>query len=250
MLTEGHARRAFELLDETGLLEVVLPEISRMHGIQQPPQYHPEGDVWIHTVHLLEKLPAGTSPTLAWGALLHDVGKPATFRSAAETGDRIRFDNHVEVGVRIAEEICDRLRFSNQDKVQIVALVANHMRFKDVAAMRSATLKRFVRLPEFNEHLELHRIDCLSSHGQLDNLEIVKKFIAETPPEQVRPPRLVTGDDLLALGFRPGPAFREILEAVEELQLESRIQTREEALEYVRHECQGRKAEKSEGTGR
>jgi poly(A) polymerase len=242
MLTEGHARRAFELLDETGLLSVVLPEISRMHGVEQPPQYHPEGDVWIHTLLLLEKLPAGASPTLAWGALLHDVGKPATFRSAAETGDRIRFDNHVEVGVRIAEEICDRLRFSNQDKAQIVALVANHMRFKDVPAMRPATLKRFVRLPEFEEHLELHRIDCLSSHGQLDNLEIVKKFIAETPPEQVRPPRLITGNDLLAMGFRPGPAFKKILETVEELQLESRIQSREDALEFVKSEYQGKKS--------
>lgn len=236
MLTEGHARRAFELLDETGILQVVLPEVSRMHGVEQPRQFHPEGDVWIHTLLLLEKLPAGVSPTLAWGALLHDVGKPSTYRSAAETGDRIRFDDHVGVGVRIAEAICDQLRFSNAEKEQIVALVANHMRFKDVQQMRPATLKRFVRLPQFGEHLELHRIDCLSSHGQLDNLELVEKFIAETPPEQVRPPRLLTGDDLKALGLKPGPAFKEILEAVEDAQLESRIHTREDALAFVQRE--------------
>ena len=129
MLTEGHARRAFELLDQTGLLKQVLPEIDRMHGVEQPPQYHPEGDVWIHTLLLLERLPPRCSRTLAWGALLHDVGKPPTFRVAP---DRIRFDGHVEVGVRMAEEICQRLHFSNEDTEQIVSLVANHMRFADV----------------------------------------------------------------------------------------------------------------------
>jgi poly(A) polymerase len=239
MLTEGKARDAFELLDKTWLLSVVLPEIARMHGVEQPPQYHPEGDVWIHTMLMIEKLPAGCAPTLAWGVLLHDVGKPATFRSAAETGDRIRFDNHVDVGVKMAEAICSRLRFSNEDTEQIAALVANHMKFKDVTQMRTSTLKRFVRLPHFDEHLELHRLDCLSSHRQLDNLELVKKFITDTPPEQVRPPRLITGDDLRALGYRPGPQYKTILEAVEEAQLEGKVGSRDEALAFVASNYQG-----------
>lgn len=234
ILTEGAARRGFELLDETGLLQDLLPEITRMKGVQQPPEFHPEGDVFIHTLLLLEKLPAGVSPTLAWGALLHDVGKPTAFRSAAETGDRIRFDRHVEIGVRIAQEICSRYRFSNTEIEQTVSLVANHMRFKDVPQMRESTLKRFVRLPQFDEHLELHRIDCLSSHGNLDNWEFVREFIQRTPPEQVRPPRLVTGDDLRDMGFVPGPEFKTVLGAVEDAQLEGRVTTKEEALELAK----------------
>jgi poly(A) polymerase len=153
LLTEGSARRGFELLDESGLLQVVLPEIARMKGIEQPPEYHPEGDVWVHTRMMLEGLPQGCPATLAWGVLLHDVGKPPTFASVAETGDRIRFNDHVDVGVRMGVEICRRLRFSNDETEQISALVANHMRFKDATEMRPATLKRFVRLPRFEEHL-------------------------------------------------------------------------------------------------
>ncbi len=165
MLTEGHARRAFQLLDETGLLREVLPEIARMKGVEQPPQYHPEGDVLVHTLLLLESLPTGCSLTLAWGALLHDVGKPATFRRAP---DRIRFDGHVEIGVRMADDLLHRLRFSNRDREQILALVENHMRFADVRKMKDSTFKRFVRLPDFDEHLALHRLDCLASHANLD----------------------------------------------------------------------------------
>ena len=233
ILTEGAARRAFELLDETWLLEQVLPEIAAMKGVEQPPQYHPEGDVWTHTRMMLEGLSAGASPTLAWGVLLHDVGKPPTFKSASETGDRIRFDRHVEVGVPMAEEICRRLRFSNEDTEQILALVGNHMRFKDVESMRAATLKRFVRLPRFDEHLALHRLDCLSSHRHLESYEFIERFIAETPPEQVRPERLLTGDDLRNLGFRPGPVFSKILRNLEDAQLEGQVKTREAAREFV-----------------
>ncbi len=234
LLTEGAARRGFELLDESRLLPELLPEISQMKGVEQPPQFHPEGDVWTHTLLMLEQLPAGASPTLAWGVLLHDVGKPPTFTPPAGPNGRIRFDEHVEVGTRMAEEIARRLRFSNDDTDQIAALVANHLRFKDVAQMRPATLKRFVRLPKFGEHLELHRLDCLSSHRNLESYEYVRRFLAETPPEQVRPPRLITGDDLLALGFKPGPSFKEILSAVEEAQLNGAIQTHEDALAMVR----------------
>ena len=230
LLTEGAARRAFELLDETKLLPQLLPEIARMKGVEQPPQFHPEGDVWIHTLLMLEKLPAGCSPTLAWGVLLHDVGKPATFTPASGPDGRIRFDRHAEVGTRMAEEISRRFRFSNDDKEQIAALVASHMKFKDVLQMKPATLKRFARLNRFDEHLELHRLDCSSSHRMLDNYDFVRRFMDETPAEEIRPPRLLTGDDLLAIGLKPGPAFKEILNAVEEAQLNDSISTREEAL--------------------
>ena len=234
LLTEGAARRGFELLDESGLLRELLPEIADMKGVNQPPEYHPEGDVWIHTRMMLDGLPAGSSPGLAWGVLLHDVGKPPTFRPATETGDRIRFDGHVEVGVRMAEAICRRLRFANEETEQVKALVANHMKFKDVAQMRKSTLKRFVRQPRFSEHLELHRLDCSASHGRLDAYQAVLDFLATTPAEQVRPPRLINGDDLLAMGLRPGPAFQRILTAVEDAQLEGALQTKEQAVVFVR----------------
>jgi putative nucleotidyltransferase with HDIG domain len=234
LLTEGAARRAFELLDELGLLCELLPEIAALKGVPQPPQFHPEGDVWIHTLLMLEGLPTGTSPTLAWGVLLHDIGKPPTFRPASETGDRIRFDGHVDVGVRMADDLCRRLRFSNDDADQVKALVANHMRFKDVSQMRQATLKRFVRLPQFDEHLELHRLDCQSSHGKLDAYNAVRTFLAETPPAEVRPQRLLSGDDLKDLGYTPGPEFQKILATLEDAQLEAAVQTRDQALEFVR----------------
>jgi poly(A) polymerase len=234
LLTEGAARRAFESLEATNLLPELLPEVVRMKGVQQPPQYHPEGDVWIHTRMMLEMIPAGAPATLAWAVLLHDVGKPPTFVSAAETGDRIRFDGHAEIGARMAAEICRRLRFSTDDTEQIETLVANHLRFKDVFEMRPATLKRFVRLPNFDQHLELHRLDCSSSHGKLDAYEFVQKFLRETPPEQVRPQRLITGDDLNQMGLHPGPQFKEILESVEEAQLDGRLKERAEALAFVR----------------
>src|SRR5205085_2433283 len=172
MLTEGAARRAFELLDETRLLPQVLPEVERMKGVEQPPQFHPEGDVWVHTLLLLEKLQAAGPPTLALGALLHDVGKPPTFRLAP---DRIRFDGHVEVGERMAQEICSRLRLSHADTEHVCALVANHMRFADAPRMKASTLKRFFRLPEFEQHLELHRMDCLSSHADLSLYDFVRQ---------------------------------------------------------------------------
>ena len=234
LLTEGAARRGFELLNETGLLQILLPEVAKMRGVEQPPQFHPEGDVWTHTLLMLEQLKAGCSSTLAWGVLLHDVGKPPTFTPPAGPNGRIRFDDHVGVGTRMAEAIGRRLRFSNDDTAQIAALVANHLRFKDVPQMKPATLKRFVRLDRFEEHMELHRLDCLSSHRNLENYEFMRRFLAETPPEQMRPVRLLTGDDLAGMGFRPGPGFKEILTAVEEAQLNGELRSAEEAREYVR----------------
>jgi poly(A) polymerase len=230
MLTEGQARRAFQLLDESGLLREVLPEIARMKGVEQPPQFHPEGDVFVHTLLLLASLPAGCSLTLAWGALLHDVGKPATFRRAP---DRIRFDGHVEIGARIAADLLARLRFSNRDRDQILALVDNHMRFADVRKMKDSTFKRFVRLPEFDEHLALHRLDCLASHANLELYDYTRERLAALPAGAERPAPLINGHDLIAAGYRPGPRFAEILAAVEDAQLEGAIATRDEALGFA-----------------
>jgi poly(A) polymerase len=231
MLTEGRARRAFELLDATSLLEQVLPEVKRMQGVEQPPQFHPEGDVWVHTLMLLERLPAGVSKTLALGVLLHDVGKPPTFRIAP---DRIRFDGHADVGTKMAEEICHRFRMSNEDTEQVSALVANHMRFGDVQRMKESTLKRFFRLPRFEEHLELHRLDCLSSHRDLSLYDFARERYDALPEGQIRPQPLITGNDLIAAGYKPGPQFKELLTAVEDAQLEGSIHSREEALGLVK----------------
>ena len=231
ILTEGGARRGFELLDESGMLAGILPEVAAMKGVAQPPEYHPEGDVWVHTLLLLEKLDHPT-PTLALGALLHDVGKPPAFRVA----ERIRFDGHVEEGVRLAHGILNRLRFSRDDMERVEALVANHMRFKDVRQMRVSTLKRFLRLPDFEEHLELHRLDSLSSNGRLENYALAKRKLEEYSAEFLRPARLLTGADLIAEGYEPGPLFSEILRAVEDAQLEGRIRTSGEAIEMVRAE--------------
>jgi poly(A) polymerase len=231
MLTEGQARRAFELLEETGLLAEVLPEMARMKGVEQPPQFHPEGDVWVHTLGLLEQLEAGCSMTLAWGALLHDVGKPPTFRRAP---DRIRFDGHVEVGVAMAAEICRRFRFSNEETRQIVALVENHMRFMDAGRMKASTLKRFFRLERFEEHLALHRMDCVAGSGYLEHWEFVREKWLAMPEETVRPKPLITGRELIAAGYRPGAGFKEMLRAVEDAQLEGTIASADEALRLVR----------------
>jgi poly(A) polymerase len=212
MLTEGHARQAFILLDRTGLLHEVLPEIEAMKGVAQPPQFHPEGDVFVHTLLLLEKLPHPCPVTLAWGALLHDVG------------------------VKIAEEICQRLRFSNDDTKQILALVDNHMRFGQVQQMNESTFKRFVRLPQFDEHLQLHRMDCLSSHGNLAAYDFTREKIASIPPAAIRPAPLITGEDLIAAGYVPGPKFKEILAAVEDGQLEGRLHNKDAAMAFVDRE--------------
>ena len=229
ILTEGGARRGFELLDESGLLQVILPEVAAMKGVEQPPQYHPEGDVWVHTLMLLEGLHHPTL-TLALGALLHDVGKPPTFRVA----DRIRFDGHVEEGVHLAHQILTRLRYSSDEIEQVEALVANHMKFKDLPHMRQSTLKRFLRMPEFLEHLELHRLDCMASNKRFESYELARHKLREFPDEHLKPDLLVTGADLIAAGYHPGPIFSIILTAVEDAQLEGRIHTAGEGLALVR----------------
>ena len=233
MLTEGHASRAFELLDETGLLREVLPEINAMKGVEQPPEFHPEGDVFVHTLLMLEKLPQPCPATLAWGVLLHDAGKPPTFRRAP---DRIRFDEHARVGTKMAEAICRRLRFSNNETNQIVALVENHMRFADAERMNPSTFKKFIRLPRFEQHLELHRLDCESSHRNLRLYNFTREKMNALPPDEVRPKPLVRGEDLIAAGYSPGPLFKEILTIVEDAQLDGSLKSTEEAMQLVRRE--------------
>jgi poly(A) polymerase len=202
-----------------------------MAGVEQPKEFHPEGDVLTHTMLLLKNLNR-PSFELALAALLHDVGKPPTF----SIRDRIRFDNHCEVGARMAEAICGRLRLSNEQTERVADLVRDHLRFKDVQQMRESTLKRFLRQPYFPDHLELHRLDCLASHGDLTNWEFCKKKLAELGPEEIRPKRLLTGDDLIAMGYPPGPLFSKILTLLEDAQLEGSIKNRDEAVEWLRRE--------------
>jgi len=232
ILVEGGARHGFELLDASGLLREILPEVSALKGVEQPPEFHPEGDVWTHTLIMLDGLSNSTSPPtleLALGVLLHDIGKPATFRIA----DRIRFDGHVEKGVEISHALLNRLRFPHAVIERVEALIDNHMRFKDVPNMRESKVKRFLRMPKFEEHLELHRLDCLSSNGNLTNYDFARAKQHEVPPGQLRPTPLITGHDLIAAGCKPGPAFGAALREAEDAQLEGRVATKEEALKIA-----------------
>jgi poly(A) polymerase len=226
MLTEGGAKRALEMLAGTGLLREVLPEIEAMRGVEQPPEHHPEGDVFTHTCLMLDLLTPPVARTLAWGVLLHDVGKPVT----QTFGDRIRFNGHVEAGLRIAAPLLQRLRFSSDDQEQILRLVEHHMRFAEAPRMKASTWKRFLRLDRFEEHLELHRVDCTSSSGHLENYELMKQRWEEAEPEVARPVLLVTGNDLIAAGYTPSKAFGNALRVLEDAQLNGEITTREEGL--------------------
>jgi poly(A) polymerase len=230
IFTRSNAGRGLALLDESGLLAQVLPEVAAMKGVAQPPEFHPEGDVFQHTKLMLEVLPPNPSVVLAFAVLLHDVGKPPTFERAT---DRIRFNEHDRVGGEIAERILRRLRFSNDDIERIVLCVAEHMRFQHVQEMRPAKLKRILARATFPDELELHRIDCEASHRNLENYEFLRVKAAKLPPEVVQPPPLVRGRDLIALGLKPGPMVGQILREVEELQLEERLKSREEALAFA-----------------
>jgi poly(A) polymerase len=234
ILTEGHARRAFELLDASGLLACLLPELMPMKGCEQTPDFHPEGDVFEHTLRCLDQLQPGCSKTLAWGVLLHDVAKPPT---AGVRGDgRPTFYGHTKIGAQMAEAICRRLRMSNARTEQISFLVEQHLRHCSAPEMKRSTLKRFLRQEGIDELLELTRIDALGSNGNLESYEFARTKLAElsAETERLRPRPLIDGHDLMALGLEPGPAFREILRDVEDAQLEGTLGTREEALAYVR----------------
>ena len=225
ILTEGGAPLGVRRLLDTGLMDAIAPEVVDMEGVAQPPAFHPEGDVMIHSLIMLG-LMRNPSPELAMGVLLHDVGKPRTFQIA----DRIRFNDHDRVGAELAETICRRLRFSTDQTRHIVCLVASHHRFMHVRQMRPSKLKRFLRMDRFEDHLELHRLDCLASHGNLDNFVFCKTALGTLGPEDIRPTPLITGHDLIRMGHLPGPAFKFVLAAVEDAQLDGRVTDREGAL--------------------
>jgi poly(A) polymerase len=229
ILTGPMPGQGLDLLSDTGLLVHILPEVAAMRGVEQPIEFHPEGDVYVHTrnaIALMHK----PSAVLAFAVLLHDIGKPATFA----VRERIRFDGHVEAGARMAEDVCKRLRLSNEETDQVVDLIQGHLRFMSIRQMRPSTLKRLLRRPNFEDHLELHRLDCLSSHGDLEFYGYAKQQYEALKEEPPPPPRLISGDDLIAMGYSRGPIFRQILVAVEDLQLENPRLNREQALEYVR----------------
>jgi tRNA nucleotidyltransferase/poly(A) polymerase len=233
ILADAHRLRGFDLLDTSGLLEQILPEVSALKGCQQPPQFHPEGDVFVHTRRMLEFLPADAPALLALMVLLHDIGKPPTQTCDPAEG-RIRFNGHDEVGASMSVAVMERLRFSTDEIETVAGAVRSHMMFKDVPKMRPAKLRRFMARDNFPLELELHRVDCLSSHGDLENFEFLLQKEKEFQNEPLIPPPLVNGHDLISLGLSPGPRFGEILEKVQTAQLEGEIRSREEALALVR----------------
>lgn len=226
--------RGWDLLDRSGLMKAILPELEAMKGVEQPPQFHPEGDVFQHTRLMLSLLPETVSLSLVFSVLFHDLGKPAT-ALVDETG-RIRFNGHDKLGAEMTEAVMERLRFSRTEIEATVEAVAQHMVFKDTLNMRVARLKRFMARPTFPDELELHRVDCLGSHGALDVYDFLRAKKEEFAHEPIIPPPLVRGTDLIAMGMKPGPLFGKILEAVETRQLEGALRDREEALAWVRQE--------------
>lgn len=229
ILTGPDPSRGLKLMSDSGILEVILPEIAAMRGVQQPPQFHPEGDVFVHTCLMFE-LSQERSETLALEILLHDVGKPPTFI----VKERIRFDGHADLGAKMAEEICRRLRISNQQIEEVVDVVKDHLRFIHVQEMRESTLKRFLRKSNFSDHLELHRLDSLASHGKLSSYHFCQEKLEELSQEAMRPKPLINGHDLIGLGLEPGPLFSEIMSAIEDFQLEGKLSSKEETLDWVR----------------
>ena len=229
ILTGPNAGRGLRLMHDTGLLNAVLPEVERLVGVDQPPAFHPEGDVFEHTCMMLD-LARSPSPELAFAILLHDIGKPQTQRFE----ERIRFDEHDAVGAEIARQITERLRFSNAQTDLISDMVAQHMRMATARDMKQSKLRRLLAMPNFEDHLELHRLDCVSSHGKLDVYEFLRARQDEFAREAPIPPPLLTGNDLIALGMQPGPLFGQIIDAVQEMQLENELKTHEEAINFVR----------------
>ena len=233
ILTRRNPGDGLRLLSSCGLLEHFLPEVECMHGVQQPPQFHPEGDVFQHTCLVMDMLYSNTdgcySEELAVAALLHDVGKPPTYSES----DRIRFNGHDRVGARMSEGICRRLRFSKKQIKRISELILEHLKFKDVFNMRESTLKKFLSLPYFEEHMQMHLADCMASHGKTDAYDFIREKMEEYGREEIKPIPLLGGQDLIDLGYSPGPVFSEMLGQVEELQLENRLSSKEEAIEFV-----------------
>jgi poly(A) polymerase len=230
--------RGLDLLDQSGLLAQIIPEMLPLKGCEQPPQFHPEGDVWVHTRAMLALLPPRVSVPLVFAVLLHDIGKPPTWSLDPAEG-RIRFNAHDKVGAGMTRAIMERLRFSRDEIEATVEAVDQHMVFKDVQKMRVAKLRRFMARPGFEQEMELHRVDCQSSHAMLDNYEFLRGKQEEFANEPLIPPPLVTGRDLIALGWTPGPKFKEVLDAVQTRQLEGTLTSREQALDWIRTEFPG-----------
>ncbi len=234
LLTRGHARRGMELLEQSSLLQKILPEVAALQGVMQPHQYHPEGDVWSHVLRMLDFFSGGggveKDQRLVWAVLLHDVGKAET-RSTDDRG--VHFYGHARRSAEIAEKILNRLKFSTADMESVLALIRQHMVFMSVKEMRRHRLKRFLRTPDFDLHMELHRLDCLGSSGMLDTYLFCRDQLTALSREALHPPRLLTGHDLRSMGFRPGPLFKEILDALETAQLEGDLTTEEEARRMV-----------------
>ncbi len=234
ILTAGNAGRGMELLADTGLLVSILPEVDRLRGLAQSERIHPEGDVWEHTLRMLSHMHAAADglvdSRLAWAVVLHDVGKAVT-RTEDDSG--VHFYGHVRKGEEIATSLLRRLRFPAADLATVLALIHGHMTFMQVRKMRPGRLKRFLRMPDFSLHLELHRLDCLGSHGMLDHYDYCREKLDELTLEALHPPRLISGDDLIAMGLSPGPRFKDILRAVEEAQLNDRIATADDAREFL-----------------
>lgn len=238
IFTHPQRVRGWDLLDQSGLMAEVLPELTALKGVEQPPQFHPEGDVFVHTRLVLSNLPAEpVSVALAFGTLLHDIGKPPTMRIDHADGGRIRFNGHEHVGAEMTEKVMRRLRFSNDETEAVVELVRNHMVFKDVKKMRVAKVKRFLARPWMDDELLLHRADCLGSHAMLDNYDFLLAKRVEFADEPLIPEPLLTGHDLIALGWKPGPKFKEVLEAAMNRQLEGGFGSKAEAVEWARAEA-------------
>ncbi len=231
ILIGGGASRGLEWLLKSGLLVEILPEIAAMVGVEQPPEFHPEGDVWTHTLRVMDGVDRADdrSRSLAWGALLHDVGKPPTFSRS----DRIRFNGHAAKGAEMTKVIAERLRFSREVTDRVVDLVASHMTFKDVMHMRSSRLRRFLGHENYAERLQLHLFDCAAASGAFENADFCRAKVDEFAHEPLIPPRLLTGHDLIAAGFQPGPSFDAMLEAAHDAQLEGDVVTTDEALAMV-----------------
>jgi poly(A) polymerase len=224
--------RGFDLLDASGLLRMILPEMEALKGCSQPPEFHPEGDVWTHTRLMLSLLPEEVSLPLVLSVLLHDSGKPAT-RTLDPAEGRIRFNGHDRVGATMAESILTRLKFPNQIISAVVTAVANHMKFMHVQEMRPAKVRRWLAEPSFADELELHRVDCLGSNGLLDNWEFMRTKLTEAAETRTLPPWLVSGRDLLAAGYTSGPRMANVLRDVHDAQLDGLVNSKDEAMAWV-----------------
>lgn len=234
IITQKNPGKGLSMLSDYGLLKHILPDVEIMKGVAQPPQFHPEGDVFVHTCLVLDKMFKNCSgqvgAELALASLLHDVGKPPTYTVA----DRIRFNGHDRIGASMSKKICRKLKLSNKQIERIASLIREHLKFKDVFQMRDSTFKRFVAMDFFDDHMALHLADCQASHGMMGAYEFTKNKLSEFSEEQIKPIPLIKGSDLIMLGFKPGPIFSEILNSVEEMQLEGNLTEKNQAIDFVK----------------